>query len=131
MPEFDGVYHPIFLNFVGSSLDHDDRLGRADHHQIQLAFAHFAVGWIDDKFVVQQADTHRSDRSAEGNVGNGQRGGCAIDGGNIGIVLGIGREHEGNDLGIITESFGKQRANGTVDLAADQGFTLARSGLRA
>ena len=122
MAEFDGVNHPVFLDFVGSSLDHDDGLCRANHHQIQLAFAHFAVGRIDDKFVVQQADTHGSDRSLEGNVGNSQRARRAIDGGDIGIVLGIGREHEGDHLGIIPESFGKQRANGTVDLAADQGF---------
>ena len=124
VPEFDGVHHAIFLDFAGPSLDHDDRLGGADHHQIQLAFVDFAVSRIDNELIVQQADAHGSDRSMEGNVGNRQRAGCAIDGGNIGIVVGIGRQYQGDHLGIITKSFGKERANGTVDLAADQDFTF-------
>ena len=131
MSEFDGVYHPIFFNLVGSSLDHDDRLSRADYHQIQLAFAHFAVGGIDDKFVVQQADTHRSDRSVKGNVGNGQRGGCAIDRGNIGIVLGIGREHQGDDLGLIAESLRETAGESDGRSGGWPGFHARWGGLRA
>ena len=46
---------------------------------------------------------------------------------NVGIVIGVGGEHEGDDLGLALESFGEHRADGPVDLAAGEHFALAHA----
>ena len=51
-----------------------------------------------------------------GNVGNSQRAGSAVDASDIGIIFGVSREHERNDLGFALKAFGEQRPNGAVDL---------------
>ena len=43
----------------------------------------------------------------------------------VGIVLGIGGEHEGDDLGFAAEALRKQRPHRTVDLAAGEDFAFA------
>ncbi len=119
------LHHGLFRNLVGAGLDHDDAVRRADDHQVQLAVAHLAVGGIDDELAVHQADAHRANGAVERNVGDAQRHRCAVDAGDVRIVLGIGRKHHGDDLGLVAEAFGKQRTDGTVNLAAGQNFALA------
>ena len=43
----------------------------------------------------------------------------------VGIVFGVGGEHEGDDLGLAAEAFREQRAHGAVDLAAGENLSLA------
>ena len=58
----------------------------------------------------------------EGQVGNGQGRARAHDGERIGVLLGIGREHHGDDLGFVEEPFGEQRTDRPVDQPAGENF---------
>ena len=106
-------------------LDHHDAFGGADHHQIQIAGALLVIGGIDDEVAVHAANTHCADGAVKRNVGDAERYRRAVDAGDIGIVLGVRGEDHGDDLRLAAEAFGKQRADGPVDLAAGQDFTLA------
>ena len=50
---------------------------------------------------------------------------CAVDAEHVGIVFAVGREHEGNDLGLALESVGEQRTDRAINLAAGENFALA------
>ena len=125
MGELDGIDDGVFLHLAGAGFDHDDAVGAAAHHQAEQAFAHFFVSRVDDELAVFQADTHGADRAAEGDVGEGQRSRGRIDGGDVGIVLVVGREAESDHLGFAAEAVREQGPHGTVNLAAGQNFTLA------
>ena len=77
--------------------------------------------------AIDQADAHRADRAEERNVGEGQRGGSGVDAEHVGIVIGVGGEHEGDDLGLALEAFGEHRTHRPVDLAAGENFALAHA----
>jgi len=47
------------------------------------------------------------------------------------IVISVGREHKGNDLGLALEAFGKQRPHRPVDHTAGKNFALTGTALRA
>ena len=70
--EFDGIDDRLFFYFFCAGLDHHDRFGGADDHDVEQAFAHFRVGGIGDEAAIDQADAHCADRTEERNVGNGQ-----------------------------------------------------------
>ena len=74
-----------------------------------------------------QADAHRADRAEKRNVGKRQRGRGGVDAEHIGIVIGVGGEHEGDDLGLALEAFGEHRPDRPVDLAAGEHFALAHA----
>ena len=59
------------------------------------------------------------------NVGDGQRGRSAVDGRHVRIIFGIRRKHQRDDLSLVAETFGEQRADGTIDLPAGQDLALA------
>ena len=85
------------------------------------------VGRVDDEAAVHQAHAHRADRAVERNIGEGQRSRGAVDADHVGVILGVGGEHERDDLGLAAEAFGEQRTNGAVDLAAGEDFALAHA----
>ena len=123
--ELDGVDDAIFVDFVGAGLDHHDAFGRADDHDVELAVVHLRVGRVADELVVHQSDADRADRALERNVGESERAGCAVDSGDIGIVIVISGENQGDDLCLAAEAFGEQRTDGAIDLAAGEDFALA------
>ena len=125
MGEFDGVHDRFFLHFLGAGLDHHDAVGSADHHDVQQALAHLGVSRVDDECAIDQAYADGADGAFERNVGDGERGGCAVDADDVRIVLGVGGENESDDLGFAAEAIREQRAHGAVDLAAGENFALA------
>ncbi len=125
MGELDGVHDRFFLHFLGAGLDHHDAVGGADHHDVQQALAHLAVSRVDDECAIDQAHAHRADGAFERNVGNGERGRCAVDAGDVRVVLGVGGEDEGDDLGLAAEAIREQGTHGAVNLAAGENFALA------
>ena len=123
--ELDALNHRLFRHLACAGLDHHDAVGGPHHHQVQFAVALLVIGGVDDEVAVYLADAHRANRAVERDVGDAQRHRGAVDAGDIGIVLGVGRKHHGDDLGLAAEAFGKQRPDGPVDLAAGQDFALA------
>ena len=59
----------------------------------------------------------------------GQRRTGAADGQGIGILLGIGRQDHGDDLGFVGETFGEQRTHRTIDQAAGKNFFFGGTSL--
>jgi hypothetical protein len=125
--EFDRVDHHFFADFFRAGLDHHDSVGGSDDHDVQQALTHLVVGGIDDESPADLADAHCADGPQERNVRKGERSRCSVDAENIGIIISVGREHEGDDLGLALESVGKHGTHGPVDLAAGEHFALAHA----
>src|SRR5882724_7055304 len=125
--ELNGVEDGLFFYFFGAGLDHDDGVGRGDDHQAEKAFVHFLICRVNDELAVDQAYADCANRTVEGDVAQREGGGCAVDGEDVGIVFRVGGEDQGNDLRLAAESFGEQRADGAIDLAAGEGFAVAHA----
>ena len=117
----------FFAYFLRARFDHHDAVGGADDHDVQQALAHLIVGGIDDELAVDLAHAHRADGAEERNIGKRQRGRCAVDAENVGIITRIGRQHEGDDLRLALESLGEHRTHRAIDLAAGEHFALAHA----
>ncbi len=124
--ELDGVDHRLFLHLLGARLDHHDAFGGAHHHDVEQAVAHLLVRRVDDEAPFQQADAHRANGAVKGDVGYRQRQRRAVEGGHVGIVLGVRRKHQRDHLGFAAEAFLEQRPDGAVDLAAGENLLLRR-----
>ena len=57
----------------------------------------------------------------------GQRDGGAVHREDVGIVLAVGREDEGDDLRLVVEALGEERPDGPVDQARGQDLLLRRA----
>ncbi len=75
--------------------------------------------------IVHKANAYGADWSAKRNIGKRESGGCGVNGENVRIIFRVGGEHQGNNLGLIAEAFGKEWADRTVNLAGGQDFTFA------
>ena len=87
----------------------------------------FAVGRVQHVLAVDVTDTGRTDRAIERNTGDGQCCGGTQHGNDVSRDLRVGRDHGGNHLNLIEETFREQRADRTVNQTGDQGFRLART----
>ena len=63
----------------------------------------------------------------EGDVGEGECGGGAVDRQNVGIVLLIGTQYEGDDLGFVEVALGEERSKGPVGETAGDDLFLTRT----
>src|SRR5258708_22585712 len=127
MAELDGVHHRLFLYFLGAGFDHHDGISGADHHDVDQTFAHFVVSRIHNELAIHQSDAHRTDRTEEWNVRKGESGRRAVDATDVGVVIGIGRQNERDDLSFALEAFGKHRPDGAVNLATGENFALTHT----
>jgi hypothetical protein len=129
MRELDGVHHRIFLHFVGARFDHHDAFFGAAHHDVQQALADLRVRGVHHEVAAHQPDAHRRDRTQEGDVGDRQRAGGAVQGRHVRIVLGVGREHERDHLRLVAETFREQRPHRTIDQPGGDDLFFARPAL--
>ena len=86
---------------------------------------------VQDVLAVRVADAGGADRAEERDAGQGQRGGAADHRDDIGIVLDVVAEDGGDDLDLVAEALGEQRADRAVDQAADQRLASRSDGPRA
>ena len=117
-PILDGAQHLGFGGLLRPGFHHDDAVFGARHHDVELAFAAFAIGGIGDVLPVFEPYADAAQHVRERNIGDGQRRRRAGDGQRIGVLLRIGREHHGDDLGFVEEAFGEERPDRPVDQAA-------------
>ena len=87
------------------------------------------MGGVGDELAVHAADAKGADGAAEGNVGNHQRGGGAVDAEDVGIVLAIGGEERGDDLRVVEVALGEERAQRAVRHATGEDFLLGGTAL--
>ena len=53
----------IFVDFIGSGFQHDNFLIGTGDNQIQRAQCLLLVGWVENKFVFNPADTDAANRA--------------------------------------------------------------------
>ena len=83
MGMLNGGDHDIFRKTLGAAFHHHDGIGGAGHHEIQVAGLQAGQVRIDQELAIAAADSHRSDRPVERNVGDGKRRGCRDNAENI------------------------------------------------
>ena len=102
---------------------------RRGDHQVELAGQHLGVRRVEDVFAVLVADARRADRAHEGHARQRHRGRGGDHRQQIGLVLAVIRQNLRDAVDLVVEAFGEQRADRTVDQAADQRLTLGRATL--
>ena len=122
----DRVEQRRFGELVGAGLDHHHRVAGAGDDEIELGDVPQAVGRVHDQLAVDEAHAHGADRIEERDVGEGERRRGAVERQHVGIVLAVGREHEGDDLRLVVVPLGEQRAQRPVDQAGGDDLLLGR-----
>ena len=97
----------------------------ADDGDVDLAIAALGVGRVDDELAVDLTYAHCADGAVERNVRERQRCAGGVDADDVGIVFLVSGEDQRDDLRLVAEAFREERADGAVDLAAGENFTLA------
>ena len=120
----EGVEDDALVDFARAGFDHDDRVRRTGHDEVEVAEIALRVGRVDDELAVDVADADGRDRIRERNLGDHQRRGGGVDGEDIGIVLAVSGENQGDDLRLLPVALRKRWAEGTVDETAGENFLL-------
>ena len=127
--EHDGAEHDVLGQLLGFRFDHHHRVvGRGDH-QVQLALGDLGVRRVEDVFAVLVTDAGSADRAHEGHARQRHRGRCGDHRQQIGLVLAVIAHHLRDAVDLVVEAFREQRADRTIDQAADQSLTLGRATL--
>ena len=129
MREHDRTEHDLFRQLLGFGFDHHHRVVRARDHQIEIAFGNLVVGRVQNVFATDIADPRCRDRSHERHAAQRQRRRRRDHRQNVGLVLAVIAHDLRDNVDLVIETFGEQRADRTVDQAADQCFLLGRAPL--
>ena len=127
----DAVQHDLVGDLVSACLDHN-HLFTGSHHGGQhfADLALFLVG-VDDDLAIHIAHVDAAHGAVPGDVGDGQSGGGADGGGDLGLAV-IVHAQDGADHGhVIAEVAGEQGTDGTVDAAGGQDGVQAGTALSA
>ena len=89
------------------------------------------VGGVEDVLAVRVAHAGGADRAEERDAGQRQRRRAADQGDDVGIVFQVVAEHGGDDLHLVAEALGEQRADRAVDQAGLENLCLGWAGPRA
>ena len=116
----------FFGDFLRARFDHHDRVVAARHDQIEPAAAALLEGRVDQELAIDQADPHAGDGARERNARERERRRGAGDRQHVAVVLGVGRDHERDDLRLVAPAGGEERPDRAVDQAAREHFLLAR-----
>jgi hypothetical protein len=123
--KLDGGEDDLFGLFLGAGLDHHNAVFVADDHDVDGGGGALRVGGVDDELAIDAAHAHGADGGAEGNVRQSQGASSGVDADHVRIVFLVGGEDQGDDLGLIAEAIGEERADGAIDLAAGEDFFFA------
>ncbi len=125
MTEHHGAEHDFFRQLLGFGFHHQHGGFGACHHQIKDGILAGGLTWVEHIFAIDVTHAGGTDRAAEWDATDGQRGADRDQSGNIRInfrVQGQGVDHH---MHFVEKSFWEQGANRTVDQAAGQRFKLA------
>ena len=109
-------------HFLRAGLDHHQAVFAAGDDEIELAALALLEGRVDEVLTVEQTDADAGDRLLERDFREGQRGRRAGHRQHVGVVLGVGREDQRDDLRLVAPAGGEERPDRPVDDAAGQHF---------
>ena len=121
-----GVEHYLLAHTFRAGLDHEDRVGGAGHHQVELGIAHLRHRRVDDDLTVDVAHPDRAHRALERDVRDDERRRGAVDAQDRRVVLLVHRQHGRDDLHVEPEAVWEQRSQRTVRQSRCQDRRLAR-----
>ena len=127
MAEGDGAEHDVLGQLLRLGFHHQHAFRGAGDHQVELAVFNLRGGRVEDVLAVVVADAGGGDRAEERDAGQRQRGRAADQGDDVGVVLQVVAEHGGDDLDLVAEALGEQRADRAVDQAGLQDLGLGRA----
>ena len=87
------------------------------------------IGGVRNVLAVLHADANAAQHVGKGNFADRQRRRRARNGERVGILLGVGRQHHGDDLGFVEKAFREQRTDRTIDQPAGQNFLFRGTSL--
>jgi hypothetical protein len=114
--------HHILGQLEGLRLHHHHALLGACDHQVQLRLLELGHGGVEHVLSIEVADAARADGAVERNAGDGEGGGDGDHRRDVGVDLGVERQHLGHDLHFVVEAVREQRADRAVDEARGQRF---------
>ncbi len=127
--EHHGPEHHVFRQLLRLGLDHQHRVLRAGHDEVERGILHLGDWRVQLVPAVDVADASAADRAHEGDAGERQRGGGRHDRDDVGIVLEVVREHRHDDLGVVLVALDEQRPDRAIDEARGQRLLLGRAAL--
>src|SRR6185312_11982866 len=113
----------------GAALDHHDGLLGAGDDDVEVAVLQVGDGGVGDELALAAADADADDRAVPGDVGDVERGAGAGEGEDVGLVLLVAREDGRDDLRVLLEAVGEQRAEGPIHDPAGEDLLVALAGL--
>ncbi len=126
VPGFERVHHQLLADDLRARLDHHQAVLAPGDDDVEARLLALGVGRVDHDLVADQRHAHRRDGLLDRNLRQRQRGPRAGDGQHVRVVVGVGREHQGDDLGLVMPAGREQRAQRPVDGPARQHFLLGR-----
>ena len=124
----------LFLDLDGAALDHHDGLLRARDDEVHVGELERLERGIEHPLrravlARHAADAHAGDRARERDARGVQRERGRDEREHVGLVLLVGGDDVDEDLDLVLEAFGEERADGAVDDAAREDLLVARAAL--
>ena len=116
----DALVHHVVGDLVGLGLDHDDLfVGGCDggDHAVVLTLG---LGGVEEVLLPVPAEDDAGDGAVEGHVGDGDGGGGADHGGDLGAAVAVDGQHFAGDDHVVAQVGGDEGAHGAVDQAGGQ-----------
>ena len=118
--------HLVFRHFLRARFDHHDAVLGAGDDEVERAALPLLEGRVDDEVAVGEADADAGERAALRNARQRQRRRGAGDREHVGVVVGVGRDDERDDLRLAAPAVGEERTDRAIDQAAREHFLLGR-----
>ena len=127
MAKHHRAQHDFFGQAVSFGFHHQHRPLGAGDHQIQLRGFQVIAGRIQQILAVVIADPRRADRAVKRHARQRHRRRSADHGDDFRVHLTIQRHHRSDDLHLISEAIGEQRAQRAINQPGGEGFALGRA----
>ncbi len=125
----NGLDHLLFLDLLGTGLDHDHFFRCGGHRQLQIALIPDRLRGVYDKLAVFHSDLRHCARTVKRDVGNAGRDRGTDHGEQFRTVLRINGEDQVVQKHVVPVILGKQRPHRTVYDARGQNGIFRRTAL--
>ena len=127
LAELEGLDEALFRDLVSRTFDHEHLGLGADIDQVEGAGEHLFNLWVGDELAIDLGNTHRADRSIPRNVGDGESGRTAVEHEDVRLVDLVTREQQTDELNLVEEAIGEERAARTIAEAGGENFLFGRA----